>query len=441
LTDPSLSACFPSQAPAAPKPWRLAAALMVAALLAGLALRFAFRAHVTSDATAYLAWYAYARAHGVAALREVFTDYAPFYSYLLLIAAKFDGLAEPLTLIKTISVAFELGCALVLAHIVRDATASPLRAALVFCAAWLAPTVLINGAVIGQIDSLWTFFTLAAVALFLRGRNGVPLFAVAIAAKLQAVFLGPFVFGLVLRRRVHWGWLAALPAAYLLLALPVLVAGRPFASVFAVYQGQAGLFDLLTMNAANVWVFASTTPYALGVAVGLALAGAAGLALSVFIARTDRDGPEFLLLAACLSLLLMPFLLPKMHDRYFFAFELASIALAALNPRYLPVAVVAQANGVLSLLGFVAGDHVMGILPAALCNLMLVGFLVADLARGGRGFRWVWWTWTAYAGALAGLVAAVLTAEPGWTASPAIMVASMATVFAALVLLRESRPD
>ncbi|MCW2285061.1 Gpi18-like mannosyltransferase [Rhodoblastus acidophilus] len=438
MTDRSPPPASPSSAPAASL-WRLPAALAVGALLIGLGLRFAARAHVTSDAAAYLSWYAFAREHGFAGLREAFTDYAPFYSYLLLIAAQFDALAQPLTLIKSISAVFELGCAAVLARIVWDATGKPMRAAATFCAAWLAPTVLVNGAVIGQIDSLWTFFILAAIALFLRGRNGTPLFAVAVAAKLQGVFLGPFVFGLMLRRRVHWGWLAALPAAYLLLALPVLVAGRPLASVFSVYRGQAGLFDLLTMNAANLWLFASNTPYGLGVAIGLALAALAGLALSIFIARADRDAPEFLLLAACLSLLLMPFLLPKMHDRYFYAFELGSIALAGLNPRYLAVAVMAQANGVLALLGFVAGDHVMGLLPAALCNLLLIGFLAADLTPGARGFRWVWWTWLAYAGALAGLFAAVMLAPPGWTVSPTLMATSILTVVTALILLRESR--
>jgi len=437
LTDQFVDAGFPAPAPA--KRWPLPATVMIAALLAGLALRFIVRGHVTSDAAAYLSWYAFAREHGFGALRETFTDYAPFYSYLLLAAAKLDGVAQPLTLIKSISVVFELGSALVLARIVWSAAQSPLRSALAFCAAWLAPTVLLNGAVIGQIDSLWSFFLLASLALFLRGRNGMPLFAAAVSAKLQGIFLGPFVFGLVLRRKVNWGWLAALPAAYLLFALPTLLAGRPLASVLSVYKGQAGLFDLLTMNAANIWVFASDTPYALGVGVGLALAAAAGLALSILTARSERDGPEFLLLAACMSLLLMPFLLPKMHDRYFYAFELASIALAALNPRYLAAAVIAQANGVLALLGFVAGDHLMGLLPAALCNLLLVGFLGLDFWRGGGGFRVVKWTWLAYGGALSALLFAVLAAPPGWTVSPSLTGASMATVFAAFALLRETR--
>jgi hypothetical protein len=160
----------------------------------------------------------------------------------------------------------------------------------------------------------------------------------------------------------------------------------------------------------------------------------------VIVAREkDRDDPEFLLLAASLSLLLMPFLLPKMHDRYFFAFELAAIALAALNPRYLPVAVIAQANGVLSLLGFVAGDRVMGILPAALCNGLLAGALALDLLRGERGFRFAPGAWLAYGASLAGLFAAVLSAEPGWVASLPIQGASVLTLVAALALLKETR--
>ena len=100
------------------------------------------------------------------------------------------------------------------------------------------------------------------------------------------------------------------------------------------------------------------------------LAATGGLALSVFVARARREGPDFILLAACASLMLMPYLLPKMHDRYFYAFELASIALACLNLRYLPVAVVAQLDGVLSYLGFERGIA-MGLLPAALCNTFI----------------------------------------------------------------------
>jgi len=419
---------------------RLAIAVAVGCTFVGLALRYLAREHATTDAVQYLIpWYVFARDHGVGGLGEAFTNYTPFYSYLLLIAAQFDWLGQPLSLVKVISAVFEFGCAIVVAQIVWRATRAPLRASLAFCGVWLAPTVIFNGAVWGQADSIWTFFTLLSVSLFMQGRNGVLPFAVAFAVKAQGVFLGPFVLGMILRRKVHWAWLAAVPGVYVVLAIPVLVAGRPIDSVFRVYMDQADTFHRLTMNAANIWVFAPGVPYTIGVVVGLVLGAACGLALSVFIMRSKREGPDFILLVACASLMLMPYLLPKMHDRYFYAFELASIALACLNPRYLPVAVIAQVDGVLSYLGF-EREIIMGVLPAALCNTFLGFYLVLDLWRGERGFRFPKVAWLGFAASTVGLLSYLLLADPGWNISPVyLLAASLAAAAMALVLLKESR--
>ncbi|EHR04599.1 hypothetical protein [Bradyrhizobium sp. WSM471] len=142
---------------------RLAIALLMVCGFAGLALRYLAREHATDDAIQFLIpWYAFARSHGIGALAEPFTNYTPFYSYLLLIAARFDWLGQPLSLVKAISAVFELGCAIAVAQIVWRATRVPLRASVAFCAVWLAPTVLFNGAMWAQADSIWAFFTLVA---------------------------------------------------------------------------------------------------------------------------------------------------------------------------------------------------------------------------------------------------------------------------------------
>jgi Gpi18-like mannosyltransferase len=272
----------------------------------------------------------------------------------------------------------------------------------------------------------------------MQSRNGVLPFALACAVKAQAVFLGPFVLGMILRRRIRWAWLATVPGVYVLLAIPVLLAGRSFASVFSVYMDQADTFHRLTMNAANIWVLAPDIPYAIGIAMGLVLAAAGGLALSAFIMRSKQDGPDFILLAACASLMLMPYLLPKMHDRYFYAFELASIALACLNPRYLPFAVIAQLYGVLSYLGFERGI-VMGLLPAALANTLLSLYLVLDLWHGERGYRFPKFAWLGFAASTVGLLSVLILAGPGWNISPAYLLAASLFTIMALMLIKESR--
>lgn len=416
----------------------VAIAILVAGIL-GLVLRYIARAHTTPDTAVYsLPWYLFVRDHGAGALREAFTNYTPFYSYLLLIASQFDGLAAPLTLIKAISAMFELGCALVAAEMVWHATREPIRAALAFIAVWLAPTVWFNGALWGQADAIWTFFILLCVSRFMRGRNGILPFAVAVAVKAQAVFLGPFILAMILRRKLHWAWLAAVPIVYLALAIPVLVAGRPLVSVLAVYTEQADFYHDLYKGAANIWLFAGKLPYSVGVPLGLLLAAAAGLAVAVQAARSRREGPAFVLLVACISLFLMPYLLPKMHDRFFYAFEVAILVLACLDRRYLPYAAIAQLDGVLAYLAFDL-KIALGVPVAAICNGALGVFLVTELFCAERPFRVVPAAWLKFGVAVVLLPAALLLVRTGWSfAMLAYVVAATLAVATAIDLLRAS---
>jgi len=227
------------------------------------------------------------------------------------------------------------------------------RALAAFALIWLAPTVLYNGPGWPQSDSIWTFFVLLSVWLFARGRNGTGAFGMAFAVKAQALFLGPFVLGMLLRRGTKQAlWLVAVPVVYLLVAAPVRIAGRSVADVALVYGRQADFFHSLTMNAASVWALPPRLSYVSGTIVELvaaaAAAAAAALWLAYAIARNPRRDATFALLAAAASLLLMPFVLPKMHDRYFYAFEIMAIVLACVDSRYIAFAVIAQVDGILS---------------------------------------------------------------------------------------------
>lgn len=358
-------------------------ALAAAALLIGLAARLLPLDYATSDAGEFLLpWYAHAREHGIASLGHVFTNYTPAYTYLLIAATAFDGLAPPLALVKAISFGFELGSALLAARLAHLLEPRPRAAALAFAAVWLAPSVLHNGAFWGQADSIWTFFLLASLLAFCRDRHatGMILFAVAVAVKAQAVFLGPVVLGLVLRRAVSGLWLAAIPAVYLALALPTLLLGRSLSSVATVYLDQGATFRRLSSNAANLWLFVPDGLYGPGVAVGIAVAALAGLALSIGIARAPETRPETLVLASAACLLLMPFLLPKMHERYFYAFEILALVLACARPGFWPVAILAQVTSLLAYLPF-DGRGDLGLPVAALTNLALVLALAPPLRR------------------------------------------------------------
>ncbi|MET4450328.1 hypothetical protein ABIB10_000397 [Bradyrhizobium sp. RT3b] len=127
-----------------------------------------------------------------------------------------------------------------------------------------------------------------------------------------------------------------------------------------------------------------------------------------------------------------------MHERYFYAFELASIALACINPRYLPFAVIAQVDGVLSYLGFESGI-IMGLLPAALGNTFLEFYLVLDLWRGERGFHFPKLAWLGFTVSIGGLLSYLVLAGSGWNMSPAYLIATGLAAAMTMWFLKQSQ--
>jgi len=330
--------------------------ILAASFIAGLACRYVALDQVTDDTTKFLLpWYEFARSHGLASLGHTFTNYTPFYTYLLVAATTLHGLLEPWHLIKSISFIFEFGCAVIAARMVALDESRVHSPSVAFAAVWLAPTVLFNGAVWGQADAIWTFFILLSVYFICRDRPraGIVTFSVGFSVKAQAVFLSPLIFALVLRRTIHWLWLTAIPIVYLVIALPAWLLGQSLSDIMMVYFGQAETFAQLSMNAANMWLFVPNRFYAQGVVAGMAISAAAGFIFSIFAARAkDLRKVDHLVAAAAVSLLLMPFVLPKMHDRYFYAFEVMTVVLACLNPRFAVIAIVAQINGVIAYLTY-----------------------------------------------------------------------------------------
>ncbi|MEL6610310.1 MAG: glycosyltransferase 87 family protein, partial [Pseudomonadota bacterium] len=227
------------------------------------------------------------------------------------------------------------------------------------------PTVALNGAALAQADAFYTAFVLWSLACVLRGRliwAGIA-FAVAISFKLQAIFFAPFLAGVMLRdpRAVIVSAIALVPT-YLAVNTLYLAGGRPVTEVLMIYADQGGYYRDIWKGAANLWwpVHATLTPEDLArhydsfVRIGLALTVTVGLAI---LAATRRTGPvtprtrDALLKLATISAAAVPFVLPKMHDRYFFMAEVMVLLLALTNRRYWPAVLLMQGSGALAYCG------------------------------------------------------------------------------------------
>jgi len=314
-------------------------------------------------------------------LASDFYNYTPPYIYLLSIASHLHGLISELAIIKSVSITFVLVAAGLVFLLVRQITLAPRVAMFAAAGVLFLPTVILNGPYWGQSDIIHTSSLLAfMICVFARRRlAAVIFFGVAVAFKLLAIFLGPFLLFLLLRREIPWRYVLAIPGVYLIAVLPAAIAGRPIVDLMTIYAAQAGYYARLSMNAPNpyhVLQALAPMPYQAGTLIGCALAGMTGLGIAIYGARNLRFSKESYLLLALLSLALMPFLLPKMHDRYFFAADVFAYVMAFSVPRLWWAAFGFQASSLLACSMFLFNFNLGPYLGAAINSLLIIGLLL-----------------------------------------------------------------
>ena len=324
---------------------------LFAAAFAFTALALVIRASLldfeSGDYLTFLApWTQFFRDNGgFAALRYSLGNYNPPYMYFLALFSYFD--ISELYLIKLLSVLFDVLLALACMKLLGLYTGSRAKLLGVFLAVLFLPTVVINGAYWAQCDSIYAFFGIYALYLGLRGRGCASMVSLAacLAFKLQAVFIIPVFFILLLAKKLRWRQLLVFPAAYIVFMLPALLAGRPFVKTMTLYFAQAGTVgDAMNYNAPSLtsmfqWSGNTENWSTLLIAAAFALVLASYAVAAV--KRRELDDTVFLGFALLLAMGI-PYLLPHMHDRYFFISGVLALVLAFRDRRFFPIPLLAE---------------------------------------------------------------------------------------------------
>lgn len=293
--------------------------------------------------------------------------YTPFYSYTIGLAdALFPAGTDGKVVIKSVSILFDYIAAGLMFLIARMRWPQGYIPLLAYGAVLFAPTVLLNSAWWGQSDIVYSSFLLACMAALIAQRPvlAVLAFGVACAIKLQAAWLGPFILLLALRGEIRWWSFALIPLVYIAVAVPAVAAGRSLVEVLTIYLTQAGTQSAFAFQAPNLLIlldyFAKQhIGWLAKVLVLVAAAASLWYATRGRLAGSRKLDGETLLVAALVSVMLVPSLLPHMHERYFFPADILSIALAVWIPRYWPVAVLMQFTSFLAYVSWVFGTWLL----------------------------------------------------------------------------------
>ena len=149
--------------------------------------------------------------------------------------------------IKAVSCFFDFFLAYFSFEIVLTLTRNKSKAAWAYAAVFLCPTVIMNSAVWGQCDVIYSSFIVGALSLILKNKpfKSCILYGFAFALKLQSIFLAPLFICLWLKKKVKIRQLFIIPIIYGLVCIPAVIAGRNIVSVFTVYFRQSAEYPRL----------------------------------------------------------------------------------------------------------------------------------------------------------------------------------------------------
>jgi Gpi18-like mannosyltransferase len=327
---------------AAIRPSDYAAAALI--VVFAVYVRYMFRNFITSDFINYTSlWYASVQEHGLAAAGTPVSNYTPPYLYLLYLTSIVFPHLPPVMAVKIPSIAFDLVCAGAVFLLVRMRYKTgllPLWAALTVLA---APTVICNSGMWGQADSIYAGLLLGCILLLMQGRGALAMvmFALALSIKFQSMFLAPALCAFWLRRLIRFWHLLLVPVVYAVAMVPAWLEGRPALDLATVYMTQSVTYHDLSKNAPNPYLWLPDQYYDSIAAAGVMLMAVIGCYYVWCVVRSRvRLDPPLILKLCLLSLLMTPFFLPKMHERFFFVADVTAIAYAFYFPRQYAVAIM-----------------------------------------------------------------------------------------------------
>ncbi|MDZ7959379.1 MAG: hypothetical protein RMY34_16090 [Aulosira sp. DedQUE10] len=300
-------------------------------------------------------WYDFIASHGgFSALKYGFADYTPPYLYWILIAATLLSGLPKILAIKLFAMSIDFVCAFLTYKIVRLKYPQGRMAIFAFLAVILSPTVIYNSALWGQCDGIYTTGLIACV-YFLSIHKQIPAlvsFGVALSFKFQAMFLAPLLLIMVLKKRISWYFLPLIPLVYIVLMLPAWFAGRPISDLLLIYFNQANKYKEIAKGSPNLYQWIPNNFYNIVVPIGLILTVAAICLLAYLVYKSRLEiTQDRLIYLATISVLFMPYILPKMHERYFYPADILSIIFAFYFPQYRWVAIVVQMSSLFGYLG------------------------------------------------------------------------------------------
>ena len=284
------------------------------------------------DLNTFSSWFGTAAQYGPRVFYNVVTwcDYPPFNVYIFWglgsIANIYSlfGTPQMFYLIKLLPSFFDIATTAVIFIFLRKRTKFSTS---LLVAGFYAfnPAIIINSAIWGQFDAIYTFFLLLSITLFLSSRPKLSIVTLVISllTKPQSIAVAPLIVFLIFKK---YGWKALLKSMFLGVAtvLAIIIPfewSNPIKFLSNIYFGAFEGYAYTSVNAFNLWalggLWVKETVFLF--ATGWILFGVLVAFVLYTVHKRFHVSGELLVIFSAFVLFLGFFMLPtRIHERYLF---------------------------------------------------------------------------------------------------------------------------
>ena len=345
---------------------------------------------VSGDMEAFLVpWYEkIVQGGGFRALSQGVGDYNVLYQTLICLFSYIPlGSVSPMYLYKTVSIFFDFFLAFLCGWIVAREKGDRIPGQ-TFCTVYsvvlMIPTIILNSAIWGQCDSMYTAFCILSLYWLYKEKylGSFITLGIAFGLKLQTVFILPvYIYYYISRKEFSIGWFLVTIGTFWATGIPAYLAGRPLTTVFDIYLHQSNEYKDMVKNSLSVWYYFFPKYQTMKVCAIITTFLLLGLFLYrlLNVGGKIKENPLSLLTVAAWSAWTCILFLPAMHDRYGYLLDALLVLLCFFKPQFIKYAAVQIFGSGVVYTSYLYGYRWREIMPgasqvaAALASLASVG--------------------------------------------------------------------